>query len=161
MLTRKKNASESTSSEVTSSQIQANSLQLDELNLKVLIDGAPGVGKTTLTWKASQEWARGKLFKQHKLVIRISLRELPDNPESIWQILPNVGSKQLRKAVEESLLDANGKETLFILDGWDELSVNQRKKGSILYKLIRGDLLSHYHLSPIHFKMVTASRHGS
>ena len=113
----------------------------DQCDLRVLIDGAPGVGKTTLTWKISKKWAKGKMLKQHKLVIRVSLRDLPDEPEGIWQLL-TLGSEELKRSVEKELLDRNGKDTLFILDGWDELSPAQRKRGSILYKLVQGDLLS-------------------
>lgn len=113
----------------------------DLSNTKVLIDGAPGVGKTTLTWKVAQDWAKGKLFKKHELVVRVSLRDLLDEPDGVWQLLP-LGSEQRRKAVEKELLDKNGKGTLLILDGWDELSFDQRKKGSLLYRLIRGDILS-------------------
>ena len=109
---------------------------------KVLIDGAPGVGKTTLTWKVSQDWARGKLFKDCKMVIRVSLRDLPEDPSCIWQLFPVVGSVDLRQSVEQQLLDTNGKDTVFIFDGWDELSLNQRKRGSLLYKIVRGDILT-------------------
>ena len=130
-----------TPKEGTSNASASKTSSFDNINLKVLVDGAPGVGKTTLTWKASKEWAKGNLFTQHKLVIRISLRDLPDEPQSVWQLLP-LGSDQLKMEVEAELLDSNGKATLFILDGWDELSATQRKRGSILYKLVRGDVLS-------------------
>ena len=109
--------------------------------MKVLIDGAPGVGKTTLTWKVSQDWAKGELFKDCKMVIRVSLRDLPEDPTSIWQLFPVIGSVELRQSVEQRLLDTNGKDTVFILDGWDELSLNQRKRGSLLYQIVRGDIL--------------------
>ena len=109
--------------------------------MKVLIAGAPGVGKTTLTWKVSQDWAKGELFKDCKMVIRVSLRDLPEDPTSIWQLFPVIGSVELRQSVEQQLLNTNGKDTVFILDGWDELSLNQRKRGSLLYQIVRGDIL--------------------
>ena len=117
-----------------------DSLPPDQNGIKVLIDGAPGVGKTTLTWKISKDWVTGDLFKEFKIVIRISLRDLPQDSQKVHQILP-LGSEQLRIAVENELIDSNGNKAILILDGWDELSPNQRKKGSLLYKLILGELL--------------------
>ena len=125
-----------------SSSPEPEVLPPDQKAAKVLIDGAPGVGKTTLTWKASQDWATGKLFKEYKLVIRTSLRDLPQNPQHIWELLPEAsGSTTLREAVAKELEDTLGEDTLLILDGWDELSLEQRKQDSLVCKLVRGDLL--------------------
>ena len=107
---------------------------------KVLIDGAPGVGKTTLTWKISKDWATGELFQEFVLVVRLSLRDLPENPRSIHEILP-LGSDSQRKAIETDLLETSGHKVLFIFDGWDELSPLQRDKKSPLYRMIKGELL--------------------
>ena len=41
---------------------------------KVLMDGAPGVGKTTLTIKSCVDWAQGRLFMEYEMVILVSLR---------------------------------------------------------------------------------------
>ncbi len=107
---------------------------------KVLIDGAPGVGKTTLTWKISKDWAAGLLFQEFILVVRISLRDLPENLQSIHEILP-LGSDSQRRAIENDLLETSGHKVLFIFDGWDELSPLQRGKKSPLYRMILGELL--------------------
>ena len=112
----------------------------DQNSMKILIDGAPGVGKTTLSWKISKDWAKGLLFSEFKVVIRISLRELPQNPQKIYEVLP-LGSEAQRQTMEKELLESNGKKAAFILDGWDELSSSQREKQSLLYRLIIGELL--------------------
>ena len=31
----------------------------------VLVEGAPGMGKSTLAWKLCHEWGKGKLFQQY------------------------------------------------------------------------------------------------
>lgn len=122
----------------TPEQLQEDSSNL--VSIKMLIDGAPGVGKTTLTWKISKDWAAGKLFEEFKILIRLSLRGLPDNPKYIHEILP-LGSGDQRRAVEKVLLESNGRSTFLILDGWDELDTSQREKGSLLNRLILGELL--------------------
>ena len=41
----------------------------------VLVEGAPGVGKTTLAWELCKQWGKGKLFQQFAVVILVRLRD--------------------------------------------------------------------------------------
>lgn len=43
--------------------------------LKVLLDGAPGVGKTTFCHSACKDWADGKIFADFKLMVYVPLRD--------------------------------------------------------------------------------------
>lgn len=132
-----------TGSPVTPQTHTSEASHPDQKGVKVLIDGAPGVGKTTLTWKISQDWACGKLFSEYKLVVRISLRDLPSNLQRISDLLPTEGvsMREVRDAVAKVLEDSRGEDIMFILDGWDELSPSLRKRDSLLCKLVRGDIL--------------------
>ena len=44
---------------------------------KVLMEGAPGCGKSTLSLYICQQWSDGQLFQEYKLVILVRLREPP------------------------------------------------------------------------------------
>ena len=41
----------------------------------VLIEGAPGVGKTTFAWEQCQQWAEGKLLQTYSIVLLLPLRD--------------------------------------------------------------------------------------
>ena len=35
----------------------------------ILVEGAPGVGKSTFAWKLCRKWSKGKILSQYKLVV--------------------------------------------------------------------------------------------
>ena len=35
----------------------------------ILVEGAPGIGKTTFAWKICRKWAKGKILKEYGLVV--------------------------------------------------------------------------------------------
>ena len=41
----------------------------------MLLEGAPGCGKSTLSVFIAQQWGEGKLFEEYQLVILIRLRD--------------------------------------------------------------------------------------
>ncbi|MCG8623750.1 MAG: NACHT domain-containing protein, partial [Proteobacteria bacterium] len=104
----------------------------------VLMEGAPGSGKSTLSFHIRHEWAKGELFQDYKLVILIRLRDLiVHNVKSVADLLQDV----IREVhVAEEIMTSEGEDILFILDGWDELPVG--KPGhSVILDLIKGNEL--------------------
>ena len=109
--------------------------------LKVLLDGAPGVGKTTFCHVACKSWADGKIFVDFKLMVYIPLRDDQVANGKEIEDLFCYGPKMLRKHVARELDDTDGENALLVFDGWDELSPQQRGKNSLLCKIIIGRIL--------------------
>ena len=94
----------------------------------VLIEGAPGIGKSTLAWEMCRQWDTLPCMADYNLVILLSLRE--KRSQSMGEILDlfihcNV-DKQL---VANEVLRSHGEGVLFILDGFDELPVPLQHEG--------------------------------
>ena len=116
----------------------------------VLVEGSPGIGKTTFCLKLAHDWANGAMprdFPSFKLVFLLKCREvIKDVVEEIFeQLLPEDLEEKIKEALANFLEDLdNQKQILIILDGLDELPeksedcVNKvlgRKKFSFCYVL--------------------------
>lgn len=109
---------------------------------KVLMDGAPGVGKTMLTLHACNGWAENRLFRQYYLVLLVPLRQTAcREAKEIEDLLPG-DNHDLKCKVVQYVQRNSGKNVAFIFDGYDELSFEQRRKGSLFMKIFRGQILS-------------------
>ena len=108
--------------------------------LTILLDGAPGVGKTTIARKLCIDWANGDLLQQYQLVVFVPLREVTVSGYNLATLLqhPIREAEQVAHYLEETTVC--GKNTLFILDGYDELSSKCRSKDSFFYKIIAGKI---------------------
>ena len=86
----------------------------------ILIDGAPGSGKSTLTVHICQQWGR-ELFNEFTVVILVQLRD-PElqRAQSFVDLLPAENREKAEQAAAE-IMDVKGRGVLWILDGWDEL----------------------------------------
>ena len=88
---------------------------------KVLIEGATGCGKSTLSLHVCLLWSEDKLFQEYKLVVLVRLRDpAVQIAGSIVELLP-CRDKAMAKDVEKSIGACDGDGVLFIFDGWDEL----------------------------------------
>ena len=105
----------------------------------ILLEGAPGCGKSTLSVYICQQWVKGQLFNQFQLIIFIRLRDPAiKNARSLADLLPCPDTKTAQE-IAARMLANKCRNILFILDGWDELPPNLRKN-SIFHQLVQPKL---------------------
>ena len=103
----------------------------------ILVQGAPGVGKSAFAWELSRKWAKGEVLKNWSLVILVQLEDKTVREAKSLQDFIYHPDSTVRKEVCLYLKKKKGSgKTLFILDGYDLLSDEQRKNASWLQKLV-------------------------
>ena len=100
---------------------------LDQAERKViLIEGAPGAGKSTLAWHICQKWKSSELFQEFKLVVFVQLRDPAiQSAKSLADLLP-AQLKSVAREVVSRMETKGGEGVLFVLDGWDEFPLGLR-----------------------------------
>ena len=108
----------------------------DRKSKLVLVEGAPGSGKSTLTLHICQEWAEGKLFQEYDIVVLVRLRDpLIGKAKTVADLLPCVDDAMANEA-ETAIKAQYGAGVLWVLDGWDELP-SDLPSDSIINKLVQ------------------------
>ena len=121
-------------------KIAAN-LPTTTLETVILVEGAPGVGKSTFAWEFCRRWERGEIAQQYDLVLLLRLRDDRISKAKCWKDLVYHDSPSILQAVISELEARSGFGVLFILEGYDELPDECRHPSSPLLKLISGEQL--------------------
>ena len=105
---------------------------------RILIEGAPGIGKTVLAKEIAYQWANGGLLQEYKLVFLLYLRDPKlhevKSVNEIVKLFTSESIADLKAYVNKS----RGENVAFIFDGFDEYPVALQKK-SFITNLIKGD----------------------
>ena len=108
---------------------------------QLLIEGAPGIGKSTFAWEVCQKWGHEQLFYEYSLVVLLKLRdrrvqEARNVSDLFYYPLPESQSDIVRDIVL-----SGGHGLLLILEGFDEAPPSKRTMDSIFVRLFTGQIL--------------------
>lgn len=112
----------------------------------ILINGAPGIGKTTLCKEIAYRWAKGSLLINHSFVFLLFLRdpgmqkiyELKDLIHFFYGFDPAAATLSAQFA--QSLIKNENSNVTLLLDGFDEFS--NTDKNLLVNKIINRKLLA-------------------
>ena len=108
---------------------------------KMLIDGAPGVGKTVLCRRFCKDWGAGNILQQFYIVWLLHLRDEEIAKAKSIEDLFQLDDKELQAEIVQHLKKTKGNGNLLICDGFDELSLKERTEHSLFLDIIRGKVL--------------------
>ena len=118
--------------------------EVDE-GARLVFEGRPGCGKTTMMNKVSQDWAKWKIFSS-SLLFLVHLRRFGNRSdidlETVLRSTPVDFSDEEIQQLHTQIEDNHGKGVVFALDGLDEYSPKKKeRKTTFIHKLIKGEIL--------------------
>ena len=120
-------------------------LEKHENHTRILIEGAPGIGKTVLLKEIAYRWSKNYALQKFKLVILTHLRDpaVQKMTEMSHFLLPFVQKDtKFAKTASAYMHNLSSKEIIFIFDGFDELPENLQKD-SLIVDIIKQKILPH------------------
>ena len=106
----------------------------------IVIEGAPGIGKSTLAWELCRKWEEYASMKAYSLVILLRLREKSVQNISDISSLFSAYQKSDKTSLVDEVQNNQGKGVLFVFDGFDELPKSLQREG-FLIDLLRKSIL--------------------
>ena len=112
----------------------------------MLIEGAPGIGKSMLLKEIAYRWGNKQLLKTSKLVLLVYLRDPSVQRVGSMSDLLQHFCEGNRRAVEiaaachDYLSENGGKDLVLLLDGFDEFPI-ELHEGSLISKIINRKFL--------------------
>ena len=104
----------------------------------ILVEGAPGVGKSTFAWKLCHKWGKGKLLQQYQLVVLLRLRDKSVQTAKNISDLFQYHQRHIPQVAVEEIQDTGGKGLLLLFEGYDELPEKLRSESSVFLDVITG-----------------------
>ena len=112
---------------------------------RILIEGAPGIGKTVLAKEIAYQWATNEILTEINIVFLLYLRDPPLQSITTtkqlveYMSMGNLDDEQIT-TFNNYLLNSNGQQLCIVMDGFDEYP-NTLQKNSFIVDIINGVIL--------------------
>ncbi len=107
----------------------------------VIVQGVPGIGKSTFAWKFCRKWAKGKIYQQYDLVVLLRMRDTRVREATKLSNLFFSENADFSNEVAMQAVSCSGKGILFLMEGLDELPASCLADGMPLSNLLQGESL--------------------
>ena len=113
----------------------------------ILIEGAPGIGKSLLLKEIAYRWSTKQILHKFKLVLLVCLRDPAIQKMSLFNHLlqsfciRDMRAADVASACSDYLFGNNGKDVVFLFDGYDEYPDTLQKE-SLIADIIQRKVLS-------------------
>ena len=89
----------------------------------ILVEGPPGIGKSTFAWEVCRRWNEIESFRNYHTVVLLKLREKwVLNATKLSDLFRYPSDPELSAAIAKDLSETHGRNLLLVLDGFDEVS---------------------------------------
>ena len=108
-------------------------LQNDEPCM-ILVEGAPGIGKSVLLKEIAYQWSKKQLLQTFKIVLLVCLHEPTlQQAKSLPDLLQHFcNNMEIAVACSEYFYDNGGRDLVFLVDGFDELPEKLQRDSFIM-----------------------------
>ena len=122
------------------------SISLDDLckipcGSSILIEGAPGIGKSVLAFELCRQWFKKEETLQHYsllLLLRLRDKNVQNKLSSVDELLGCfLCSQSWKQQAIQDIIDNSGEGVMIILDGYDELPDEVLNNGDIIDQIIQ------------------------
>ena len=121
-------------------------LEVSDKSAFILIEGAPGIGKSVLLKEISYRWANKQLLLKFELVLLVSLRDPSlrqiKSVDDLLQLfcIGDKNATHISSACAQYLFANGGKTLTLLLDGYDEYPEHPRNS-SLISKILKRQVL--------------------
>ena len=112
-------------------------LKADDKVRLVVVEGEPGIGKSTLAWELCRQWSTLESLKRFSLVVFLRLREEGVQSAKDISDLFYHHNTELSRHLGKEVEKREGDGVLFVFDGFDEFPSNLRHN-SLVMDIISG-----------------------
>ena len=138
---KKRGRLEDTEFPVTDSPSSHLSQTPEEGGRFILVEGPPGIGKSTFAWEVCRRWDEIESLRDYHTVVLLKFREKwVLNATSLSDLLRYPSHPDFSKSIAEELVNVQGRNLLLILDGFDEVS-HSFHRNSVIKSILCRELL--------------------